>query len=387
MNVLITTHTYLPNSDGVQFVNEYLAEGLIKKGYKVDVITYKTAKSNLEEECINGVNIYRIDARTRYTFHIGEKVKYQEWLLRNYEKYDVMINVCTQTALTDWVLPIIDKIKIPKILYLHSIWDFKIYCFDCKSVESLLKKIFANIRWFIYYRKWNKAFKKYNRVIQLHQKDYAWRLFKKWYQISSDVIENAADDSFFDNSIDNSVIVPEKYILNVSNYMDRKNQLSILKSFLALKEFDEYELILIGSTSNEYFNKLKRVYSKYLKNGGKKRVQLLYGINREKIYTYVKKASLYVMASKWEAFPISIIEAMAAGVPYISTNVGIVNELVGGIVISNSNELGAAIENLLQDNKRRKELGIIGREYAMKNLMIQSKVDALEHMILESVNG
>lgn len=37
--IVITTHTYYPNKNGVAIVNEYLTKGLRQKGYKISVIT------------------------------------------------------------------------------------------------------------------------------------------------------------------------------------------------------------------------------------------------------------------------------------------------------------------------------------------------------------
>mgnify|MGYP000823722775 CR=1 FL=1 len=39
MKLLFTVNTYIPKRDGVQFVTKYLAEGLVKKGHSVDLIT------------------------------------------------------------------------------------------------------------------------------------------------------------------------------------------------------------------------------------------------------------------------------------------------------------------------------------------------------------
>ena len=54
---------------------------------------------------------------------------------------------------------------------------------------------------------------------------------KQKYGIDSAIIENAAEKYFFDDTMDNNIEVPEKYFINVSNYMDRKNQLEALKCF------------------------------------------------------------------------------------------------------------------------------------------------------------
>ena len=102
MKILFTVHTYYPNKDGVQFVTEYLAEGLVKRGHQVDVLTYMYPdRTTVKSETHNGVNIIRWEAKTVHTFHKGDKVGYQQYIISRQQDYDVMINVGTQTALTD----------------------------------------------------------------------------------------------------------------------------------------------------------------------------------------------------------------------------------------------------------------------------------------------
>ena len=82
---------------------------------------------------------------------------------------------------------------------------------------------------------------------------------------SSGIIENAAEKYFFDDTMDNNIEVPEKYFINVSNYMDRKNQLEALKCFLEADISNEFELILIGSSKNQYYDELIKYYNDYCK--------------------------------------------------------------------------------------------------------------------------
>ena len=127
MRILITVHSYVPNTDGVEFVTKYLAEGLAFKGHDVQVITYMYPnRCSIKEEVINGVKVVRWNAKTSHTFHMGDKKGYQQYILKNQDKFDVMVNVGTQTALTDWLFDIDDYIRVPRLLYIHSIWDFKI---------------------------------------------------------------------------------------------------------------------------------------------------------------------------------------------------------------------------------------------------------------------
>ena len=297
-----------------------------------------------------------------------------------------MVAVGTQTSFVDWMLPIIDQVQCRKILYLHSIWDFKYHKNDFDSINNLCKKVWANVRWKIYYNKWGKAFKKFDNVIQLHQFDYAYTYFKNKYDIESIVIENAAEDSFFDEILDPSIELPNKYFLNVSNYMDRKNQMQTLKSFLEAEIPNDIELVLIGSDRNPYYDGLIGYYNKYkMHNDEYKKVHFLYNVPRQHIYTYVKKAYAYIMTSKWEAYPISLIEAMAAGVPWISTNVGIVKYLPGGFVADEISDISYWIEFISTNEKVSQSLGNVGKVYASTQFKINKKVNQLENVILKAV--
>ena len=63
MKLLFTVNTYMPKRDGVQFVTKYLAEGLVKKGHSVDLITRQCKElTEVDDEVINGVHVIRWNA-------------------------------------------------------------------------------------------------------------------------------------------------------------------------------------------------------------------------------------------------------------------------------------------------------------------------------------
>lgn len=384
MKILITSHTYYPKKDGVQSVTQYLAEGLVSLGYEVTVFTNYYENINMKyNEVHNGVNIRRFNVKTKFLMHFGEKKEYLNTIEHEIDTFDILINVCTQCPLTDWILPRLKNIKIGKILYLHSMFDFKYSKNDFKSLSRLIKKIISNLRWKYFYLINSKNFKEYDEVIQLHQFDYANEFFRKKYNIESKIIENAVEDIFFNNVYSLSNNNTSRYILNVSNYCDRKNQKLLLNVFLHSKLSTDWKLIFIGSKENRYLEELKSIYSEYTKNSKmKKEVQFLTNVERENIYDYVKRAQIYMMTSKWEAFPISIIEAMASGIPFISTDVGIVKFLDGGIIAKSEEELIFCLEKFAFDEELREQYGRIGQYSARKNNKKDMKIQELSNIIL-----
>ena len=73
-------------------------------------------------------------------------------------------------------------------------------------------------------------------------------------------------------------------------------------------------------------------------------------------HEYLAKSKIFVLPSKYEGFPITLIEAMNAGLPCIASRVGgipdVINDNHNGLLISvdNKNELIASMNKLLNDN-------------------------------------
>lgn len=382
MRILYTVSTYKPHTDGIQFVTSYLAEGLAQKGHTVDLIAYEYPElTNVKDETINGVHVIRFPAKTVHMMHKGDKEAYRKFVLENQKNYDVMINVGSQTAFTDWLLPIVNQIHIPKVLHLHSVWEFKLHKSDFESIKSLASKILGYFRWGWYFL-WNKkAFKQYDAILQLHDKDYGYEFFKKKYDIDSLVLENAAEEDFFDIAD----VPKEPIILNVSNYCKRKNQLQCIRVFKDSCLADEWKLVLVGSRNNTYYRNLKKYCETELDLSKRDKVILHVGIPRSQVKSLVKSSSIYMMTSSWEAFPISLLEAMAAGTPYISSDVGIVKHLGGGMIARTQDEFVKALERLAADEEYRSKMGAEGRREALEKYRISKKVEQLEKILLSLI--
>ena len=88
---------------------------------------------------------------------------------------------------------------------------------------------------------------------------------------------------------------------------------------------------------------------------------------RRDIAEILAAANLFVLSTNWEGFPISILEAMRAGLPVIATDVDGVREAVAdgenGILVParDGSSLTRAIETLLSDPQLRRRMGQRGR--------------------------
>ena len=96
------------------------------------------------------------------------------------------------------------------------------------------------------------------------------------------------------------------------------------------------------------------------------RVRFVNGITTEQMVRYYAEAAIAVVPSVYEGFGLPAGEAMACGVPVVSSNGGALPEVVGdaGVIVParNVDALVAAIDGLLRDPERRAELGAMGRQ-------------------------
>ena len=371
MKVVFTVASYYPLNDGVQYVTQYHAEGLVRMGHEVVVIT---SKRNDQDSFIhNGVKIICINAYNSHFFHSGNKNEFLGAVTENVENADVMINVCLQSYAADWVLPLLDKIKAKRILYMHGMHSFKWEKKDFSNIKSFILKLARDIRWKPFYiMNWDKI-KKYDAVIHLHELDYAFRYFENNGYKNNFVIYNAVDTVFFEEHKKSNIVI------NVGSFNERKNQKKAIELFYRAKTND-YSLVIIGNPNNEYYQMLLEYKNQCEKTFGHKEVKILCSISREETIAYIQKAKIYLMTSTWEAFPISLIEAMAARMAFISTNVGIVSSLPGGVVCDSDTELIATIEKLVND-ECEDSLASEAYSFAKMNLYQDNQTKKLETLI------
>jgi glycosyltransferase involved in cell wall biosynthesis len=162
--------------------------------------------------------------------------------------------------------------------------------------------------------------------------------------------------------------LPDRFILYFGTLEPRKNIVGLIRAFELLKEknkdFDDFYLVVAGGRGwldKNIFKKAKQ--SKFAD-------QIIFTgfvAPEDKVYFY-NLAKLFVYPSFFEGFGFPPLEAMACGVPVVTSNTSSLPEVVGDAALMvdpyDIEELSWAMEQVVSDNELNRELARRGLERA-----------------------
>lgn len=155
----------------------------------------------------------------------------------------------------------------------------------------------------------------------------------------------------------------KKTIVGIGRLDEQKNFTLLINAFSKLdSKFSDYKLEIYGA------GHMEKALNKQIEDLGLTDKACLMGAKKNVMFE-IADASLYVMSSNFEGFPNALVEAMATGLPVISTDfpTGVAKEVVkekNGIVIPMKDEqaLIDAISSLLSDEELRRSMSIENRK-------------------------
>jgi len=173
----------------------------------------------------------------------------------------------------------------------------------------------------------------------------------------------------------------DKYILLLGFPWYLKGVDILIKAFKQISDkFPEYRLKIVGwcPQGREYFENLAN---------GNSRIDLCEPVPHKDVIPLMTKCSLYVLASRTDASPRVLREAMASKKPIIASNIDGVPDLIkdgfNGLLFEKENveDLAEKIKLILSNTKLAESLAQNGYQYVQKNLSEKCYIDHYKRMI------
>jgi len=192
------------------------------------------------------------------------------------------------------------------------------------------------------------------------------------------VVPNGANYAFSNTKIRNNGF----RILYLSNLMSSKGIEDVLSAARILKS--EYKLTFQLDVVGEWYDEITKKECLKIFDGCHSCVRFHLPVHGSKKMSFFENADLFVFPPREpEGHPWVIIEAMAAGLPIISTDQGAITESVingvNGFIVEKKNprEIAEKIECLLENDQLRQKMGEESRRLYLQNFTEEKMVERL----------
>lgn len=147
--------------------------------------------------------------------------------------------------------------------------------------------------------------------------------------------------------------LPFPYLLSVSNRRPHKNELRLIAAFAKASLDPQVHLVLTGNATPEL---LGSIYAKQVSS----RVDFLGMVPEGNLPALYRGAEALILASLYEGFGLPVLEAMACGVPVITSNVTAMPEISGDAALlvdpRSVEQISRAMERITRDTGLRQQL-------------------------------
>ena len=320
MRILLVCENYVPHIGGVELLFKNLANGFIKKGHKVAVLTHQL-KNTRKREIMDRVNIFRVPSlHSRYIFTFTSIFKAISLARRS----DIIHTTTFNGAFPAWLAARLTGKKVS--ITVHEIWIGKWgQITNFGWLNSLIHDFLERLVYLL-------PFDKYICVSEATKKDLIRRGIK---ESKVKTIYNGLDYEFWNEKKVSGDLELRKQLglQNKSIYFSwgrpgESKGFEYLIKAVSLAKVDAVFLLMLSSIDNykEKYNQLVRLIKKL----GLKNVKIINSVPHEQLRTYLKMADFVIVPSTSEGFGYTTVEAVAMNKPVIISSVGSLPEVVSG---------------------------------------------------------
>lgn len=373
MKILITTPTYPPFNSGLGNIVQIQAKLISSLGHDVTVVTSGqsgvvridvVANARIVEFSITGADYIPRPIT-------GERDKYTEFLLNS--DFDVVLLNAWQNWATDVALNCLNGIKGKVFVYSH--------CISTNSFigANFLRSLVGYLFWRPYWFGLLKKIEKLDGVIFLSNNGCDARFDdlrlvareKIKYWIIPNAIPNYAEEVV---CLENSSKENRTQITSVASYDWFKGHDFVIRSYSNSVAKNNIKLKLFGqkfTNHTKYLIKLARdlgISDKF--------IEFNEGLSGAQLMEQYLRSLIFINGSHSECQPLVLLDAMTAGVPFISKRSGSIPYLNGGYCVATHLEASLIIDVLIKDNKVWLQKSIEGKLFILDNHM-QNKIKHL----------
>ena len=332
---------------GAERVVTNLANQFAKEGYEVFVATewYDENEFVLDPAVTRvHVGLREADDKQNRVPKFLLRVKYLKEFVREYQP-DVLVafahraNYRALMAAGNSKIPVVISIRINPIGY-----------YDAFSDDIQIRWLFPKAAGCVYQTQ--------------DQKDF----FKPYLQDNSRIIMNPINSKYFGVKRPKT---PDKAVVHHARLVDFKNQPMLVRAFLKVHEkHPDYVLRIYGPDS---MDGTKEILEKLISDNNAGEYIFLMGPSNT-LEKEIPKGEVYAYSSDYEGMPNSLLEAMAMGMPVVSTDCpcggprAVIEDGVNGFLIPVGDEdaLADRICRLIEDKELAKSFGLKAREIEKK---------------------
>jgi len=178
--------------------------------------------------------------------------------------------------------------------------------------------------------------------------------------------------------------LPKKMILNIGTLEPRKNVVTLIRAFKRLQEkgFKSHILVIAGERGWLY----KKIFEEIKSSGLQQSIRVLGVVSDEELPLLYNCADLFVYPSLYEGFGLPPLEAMACGIPIITSNTSSLPEVVGNVgILVDPNDIESLSDEMYRVLKDDKLMHQMSRDGLKRSKMFTWERMANE--VLETYNN
>lgn len=339
-----------PPKEGIGNYVYGLSKKLREKGHRVTIIT-RGSWNKTERETIDGIEVIKVRFIPLYPFYIQLHGIFVNKIFKSLESEIDVIHV--HTPLSPAIkssLPLITTIHTPMLTDTHSI--------EVNNLQSMIEKIMGR---FVSYPIELKLLKRADLITTVANS--VAKELKEYYSCLDGitVVGNGVNEKIF---APNKNKPDEKYILYTGRLGYRKGLFDLIECGKYIcNKYSDVNFIIVGD------GMLRNELQMRIKNLELDRRIIIKGhVSKSELIELYQNATIFVMPSHYEGLPTVLLEAMACGLPIVSTavsgNLDVIENDKNGLLIppKSPKEMANAISLLLEDDSLRRDFGRAARK-------------------------